>query len=152
MTIRPFSKEDATVFKDLNIAWLERYFYVEPYDEEVLSHPQHYILDKGGYIFMVDVKGETVGTMSLIHHGKGVFEFTKMAVNPAFQGRGLGQKMMAHCIAFAKAQQFEGLILYSNTKLENAIHIYKKWGFVEIPQEKDVVYERSNIKMKYTLN
>ncbi len=34
-----------------------------------------------------------------------------------------------------------------NTKLENAIYIYKKYGFIEVDLEKDNPYMRSNIKM-----
>ncbi|MBE15801.1 MAG: GNAT family N-acetyltransferase [Cytophagaceae bacterium] len=151
INIRPFQKTDAAVFKALNIAWLEKYFYVEAYDREVLSHPKKYILDKGGYIFMVDYKGDTIGTMALLKHPNEIYEFTKMAVAPDLQGLGIGQKMMAYVIAFAKAQDLKGLILYSNTKLENAIYIYRKYGFIEIPQEQEVIYKRSNIKMKYPL-
>jgi ribosomal protein S18 acetylase RimI-like enzyme len=150
--IRPYKNSDAANFKALNIAWLEKYFYVEVFDNEVLSHPDTYILDKGGYIFMVTENTETVGTMSLMKHEDGIFEFTKMAVDPEFQGHGIGKEMMLYCIAFAKAQHFEKLILYSNTILENAIHIYRKFGFVEVPLEKDVVYARGNIKMEHYLD
>lgn len=31
-------------FKNLNVEWLEKYFEVEPYDKEVLSNPEKYIL------------------------------------------------------------------------------------------------------------
>lgn len=150
--IRPFKNSDAAVFKAMNIAWLEKYFYVEDFDKEVLSNPDTYILNKGGFIFMVTEDDQPIGTMSLMKHEDGVFEFTKMAVDPAFQGRGIGKEMMLYCIAFAKAQQFKKVILYSNTLLENAIHIYQKHGFVEVPLEQDVVYERSNIKMEHSLD
>jgi ribosomal protein S18 acetylase RimI-like enzyme len=150
--IRPYKNTDAAVFKALNIAWLEKYFYVEDYDKEVLSNPDTYILNKDGFIFMVTEDDQPIGTMSLMKHEKGIYEFTKMAVDPNFQGRGIGKEMMLYCIAFAKAQQFEKVILYSNTLLENAIHIYRKYGFVEIPIEQDVAYERCNIKMEHTLD
>ncbi|MDO7619507.1 MAG: GNAT family N-acetyltransferase, partial [Flavobacteriaceae bacterium] len=39
-------------------------------------------------------------------------------------------------------------ILYSSRQLENAIHLYRKKGFVEIPVEKEVHYERCDIKME----
>ena len=39
-------------------------------------------------------------------------------------------------------------MLYSNTILENAVYIYRKYGFVEIPMEENSPYERSNIKME----
>ena len=38
-------------FYDLNIEWLKTFFYVEPFDEEVLSKPETYIIEKGGSIF-----------------------------------------------------------------------------------------------------
>ena len=74
-----------------------------------------------------------------------------MAVAPEFQGRRIGQKLMEYCIDFAKNQKWDHILLYSNTKLENAIHIYKKYGFEEINQEEKVPYLRSNIKMKLKL-
>jgi ribosomal protein S18 acetylase RimI-like enzyme len=40
----------------------------------------------------------------------------------------------------------ENLYLYSNTQLEPAINLYKKFGFLEIPVEKSE-YARCNIKM-----
>ena len=49
--IIPFEPEYAPHFYTLNVAWLEKYFYVEPYDEKVLSNPKEYILKNGGFIF-----------------------------------------------------------------------------------------------------
>ena len=41
--IIPFEKKYSEDFKNLNLAWLEKYFYVEPHDEEVLGDPdKHY--------------------------------------------------------------------------------------------------------------
>ena len=75
------------------------------------------------------------------------FELTKMAVAPNQRGKKIGQKLMQYCIDFAKENNFDRLLLYSNTKLENAIYIYRKFGFIEIPVEKDSPYDRSDIKM-----
>ena len=46
-----YKSDYAKDFYDLNIEWLKTFFYVEPFDEEVLSKPHIYIIDKGGYIF-----------------------------------------------------------------------------------------------------
>ena len=54
---------------------------------------------------------------------------------------------MQYCIDFAKENQFDELVLYSNTILENAIYIYRKYGFIEIPMEENSPYVRGNIKM-----
>ena len=77
-----------------------------------------------------------------------IFELTKMAVLPNQRGKYIGQKLMQHCIDFANENNFEKLMLYSNTILENAIYIYRKFGFIEIPVEANSPYGRSNIKME----
>ena len=149
MTIIPYKRKFAQAFKALNIEWLETYFYVEPYDLEVLSHPDTYIIDKGGHIFFSIEDDLALGTVALMPTGEdGVLELTKMAVAPQARGRGIGQELMEYCIAFAKEENLKKLILYSNTILENAIHIYRKWGFVEISLEPGSSYERANIKME----
>jgi ribosomal protein S18 acetylase RimI-like enzyme len=70
-----------------------------------------------------------------------------MAVSPKYQGFKIGLKLMDFCIEFAKNQQWENITLYSHKKLVPAINLYKKIGFKEVALEKDVHYERANIKM-----
>ncbi len=139
------SKYDS-LFHDLNIEWLETYFYVEDHDKEVLSNPKSYIIDNNGYIFYAKYQNEIVGTVALMNEPEG-YELSKMAVSPKYRGLKIGQKMMDHCIEFAKNKNWNKLLLYSNKKLENAIYIYRKYGFMEVELEKDSPYERSDIKM-----
>lgn len=151
--IVPFNSALSEYFYQLNVEWLQTYFYVEPFDEEVLSKPETYIIDKGGHIFFVLQKDLVIGTIALIPtENPSVFELTKMAILPNLRGHKIGQKLLQHCINFANENQFKALMLYSNTKLENAIYIYKKFGFIEIPVESDSPYKRSNIKMILKLN
>ncbi|GGG99585.1 hypothetical protein GCM10011416_17430 [Polaribacter pacificus] len=150
VSIIPFKKEFAKDFYNLNIEWLQTYFYVEPYDEKVLSNPQTYILDKGGFIFFATYENEIVGTVALINE-KECFELSKMAVLPKYQGKKIGQQLIDYCIAFSKNQGWKNIMLYSNRRLEPAINLYKKVGFIEVELEKDVHYERADIKMKLTL-
>ena len=151
LEITNFKKEYAPHFYDLNVEWLKTFFYVEPFDEEVLSKPEMYIIKKGGHIFFAKLNNEVVGTVALMPK-ENTFELTKMAVSPKHRGYKIGQQLMQHCIDFAKDQlNLDNLILYSNTKLENAIYIYRKYGFIEIPVEKDSPYKRSDIKMKLKL-
>lgn len=146
--IIPYSTLFAKDFYNLNIEWLKTFFYVEPYDEEVLSKPELYIIDKGGYIFFAQLGKLIVGTVALMPTKEdAIYELTKMAVSPNHRGFKIGQTLMQHCIDFAKEKQFKALMLYSNTILENAIYIYRKYGFVEIPVEDHSPYKRSNIKM-----
>lgn len=145
-----FKREYSTSFYDLNIEWLQAFFYVEAFDEEVLSNPEKYIINKGGYVFFAKLNNEIVGTVALMPKDD-TYELTKMAVSPNHRGHKIGQQLMQHCINFAKNNDFKSLILYSNKKLENAIYIYRKYNFIEIPVEENCPYERCDIKMKLNL-
>lgn len=150
--IEPYSSDFAQAFYELNIEWLRTYFYVEDFDEEVLSKPEKYIINPGGHIFFALHDKKVLGTVALMPTNDAkVFELTKMAVNPKFRGQRIGQMLMEYCIEFGKDNRFDALMLYSNTLLENAIHIYRKYGFKELELEANSPYERSNIKMRLDL-
>lgn len=147
-----YKNKYAKDFYNLNIEWLKAFFYVEPYDEEVLSNPDKHIINKGGYIFFAELENSIVGTVALMPLGdKGGFELTKMAVSPKYRGRKIGQQLMQYCIDFAESIGLPKLILYSNRKLENAIYIYRKYDFIEIPVEPNCHYKRCDIKMELNL-
>ena len=133
-------------FYNLNVAWLEKYFYVEPYDKKVLSNPQKYVIDAGGFIFFAKHNNEIVGVVALINQ-KTFFELSKMAVSPEYQGLKIGLSLMNFCVEFARNQQWKSITLYSHRKLTPAISLYRKIGFKEVEVEKEVHYERANIKM-----
>lgn len=147
VVIIPFSLELKEPIKTLNVEWLSKYFKIEPRDERVLSNPQEEIIDKGGMIFYAKYNDVIVGTVSLIKINKTEFELSKMAVTDRVQGLGIGKIMIEHCIKAAVDNHIEKIIIYSNRKLLNAIHLYKKYGFVEIPVEEGI-YERADIKME----
>ena len=138
------------IFHDLNIEWLETFFYVESHDTEVLQNPKSYIIDNDGYIFFAKFNNEIVGTVALINE-KECYELSKMAVSPKYQGLKIGQKLMDKCISFSREQGWKEIMLYSNRILTPAINLYRKVGFVEVELEKDVYYERADIKMKLRL-
>ena len=135
-------------FYDLNIEWLEYFFQVEEYDYEVLSNSKKYIINKGGKIFFAESAGNIIGTVALMPtKNKLVFELTKMAVKPEYRNKGIGKKLLKKCIDYCKSNNYSSIILYSNKKLNNAIHLYRNFGFKEIKMEKKSPYLRANIKM-----
>jgi ribosomal protein S18 acetylase RimI-like enzyme len=144
--IIPFEEKYATYFYNLNVEWLEKYFYVERYDEKVLSDPKKYVIDPGGFIFFAKYNNKIVGVVALINQ-KTFFELSKMAVSPEYQGLKIGLSLMKFCVEFARNQQWKSITLYSHRKLVPAISLYRKIGFKEVEVEKEVHYERANIKM-----
>ena len=151
ITIVSFTDALASEFARLNKAWLQKYFAVEPIDEIMLGEPQKYIIDNGGYIFFAKTGDEIAGTFALMKVNDDVYELGKMAVDEKHQGKKIGNAMLEFCISKSKELGAVKVQLYSNTILGPAIHLYEKYGFVEVPLDHSE-YKRSNIKMEVAIN
>ena len=150
LKIVPYTYLHQPVFRQLNYDWIHRYFWIEEADRRVLDDPQHYILDKGGYILMAESEGEVVGTCALIPVGENVFELAKMAVAESARRKGIGYALGLASIEKAREAGASKVELLSNTKLSSAMLLYKKLGFSEVPLP-ETEYERANIKMEMVL-
>ena len=146
-----FTQDLKEPIKTLNYEWLEKYFRVEDGDVLALSNPQEQIIDKGGFIFYAKLKGDIVGTASLLKKSETVLELGKMAVSEKAQGSGIGTLLLEHCLSFATKKGIHKIILYSNTRLESAISLYRKYGFTETELESGL-YERADIKMEKVMS
>jgi GNAT superfamily N-acetyltransferase len=145
-----YQPEHQPWFEKLNRDWIEKYFWMEPIDFEVLQHPDEQIVKHGGTIFMGTYNKEIAGTAAVKFVEPATYEFTKMAVDEKFQGKKIGKAIAEAAIQWSKESGAKRIILYSNTKLENAIAMYRKLGFKEISL--DGVYQRSDIKMELKLD
>jgi ribosomal protein S18 acetylase RimI-like enzyme len=139
----PAYRED---FRRLNLAWLERYFKVEPIDQQVLGSPETEILLPGGEVLFARLCGHIVGTVALRYQDAATFELTKMAVDDQWQGRGFGSLLLESACRIAAERAAQRVILYSHRSLQAAIKLYSKHGFVPMVLE-DQRYARCDIKM-----
>ncbi|WP_308910692.1 GNAT family N-acetyltransferase [Pseudokordiimonas caeni] len=117
-------------FYDINIAWLEEHFTVEPKHRAVLSNPEDEILAGGGEVFFALKDGVAVGTVAVRADGGGVYELTKLGVTPAARGLGLGRLLCEAVIDWFSAQGGTRLYLETHTKLTAAMRLYEALGFV----------------------
>jgi ribosomal protein S18 acetylase RimI-like enzyme len=148
--IIPFTSNLAANFATLNKAWVQKYFVLEPLDEKMLADPEKFYINEGGFIYFASFNGEVAGTIALLKVTDSIFELSKMAVDEKFQGKRIGNVLVDYCLKEAKRLQLEKVILYSNTTLGPAIHLYEKYGFKEVPDFKSE-YKRANIKMELAL-
>jgi putative acetyltransferase len=149
--IAPFSAERAIYFRDLNLAWIERFFRIEPHDLEQLEAPETEIIAPGGQILFATVGNQVVGTVALVKDADSDgYELAKMAVDPAFQGRQLGRQLGEAALSAAREQGARRVWLESNRQLTTALNLYGSLGFQEIPLA-DTPYARADIKMAINL-
>jgi predicted N-acetyltransferase YhbS len=124
-----FRRRYARHFHDLNIAWLEEYFAVEPYDRIVLTDPQKNIIGLGGHILFARMDGVIVGTCALLKHSDRMYELAKLAVSPESRGHGVGRRLMQAALERAREQGAETVVLATSTKLVEANRLYESFGF-----------------------
>jgi GNAT superfamily N-acetyltransferase len=148
--VREFQPADAEAFFELNREWIQRHFWLEPADLEVLWHPQSAIIDPGGRILMAVRNGACVGCCALIAIGPGEYELAKMAVAPAERRHGIGRRLMAAAIALAERIGATRLYLETNHTLTGAIALYESMGFRHLPPERVTPshYARADVFME----
>ncbi|MDQ3229572.1 MAG: GNAT family N-acetyltransferase [Pseudomonadota bacterium] len=147
--ISGYAPQWRTEFARLNLEWLEAHFVVEPIDRIVLLDPETHILEPGGRIlFAIRGNDLVVGTVALKREREDVYELTKMAVDTACRGHGIGrQLMLASLTAFQQLGGHE-LFLESSSKLAPALRLYESVGFEHRPAPRPGShYQRADIYM-----
>lgn len=140
-------------FARLNLEWLQRWFVVEPIDQEVLAQPETHILADGGRILFAllrerDGRERAVGTVALRHEGADVYELTKMAVEPGHRGAGIGRRLMEGALTAFRALGGRELFLESSSKLGPALALYESVGFRHYPAPRPGShYSRADVYM-----
>lgn len=146
INIIPFREELKNEFKSINQEWVEALFSLEPFDRAQLENPQATILDQGGCILFAEWAGEIVGTVGLAKVDEQRYELIKMGVKKSAQGKGIGMALGKAILEKARELGAKKVELYTHTKLEAALKIYRKLGFrEEVPEPGK--YCRCDLKM-----
>ncbi len=148
--ILPYAPEFNSHFKRINQAWVEELFSLEPFDILQFESPEETIIQPGGTIIFAKLGEEIVGTVALYKSGEDTFEMIKMGVDPKAQGHGIGMLLGKAIINKAAEMGGKKLVLYSNSKLKAALHIYEKLGFQSVIPESGK-YCRCDVKMELAL-
>ena len=153
LMIQSFAPRDVDAFRALNEQWIKEVFVLEHEDELVLNDPEEHILRYGGEIFMARMHGIPVGCCALILKAANLMELAKMAVAREYQGRGIGRKLLHHAIDRARTRGISAIVLGSNTRLKEALHLYETSGFHYLKGDEapSLPYARANVFMRLDL-
>lgn len=150
ITYQPTYRDD---FVRLNKAWIQRYFRMEPADEELLGDPEGQILGKGGQIFIaLNARDEAVGCCALVPYPpRDCYELVKMTVDESVRGHGVGRLLGEAFMDYARQHDVKRIYLEGNTTLSASLALYRKLGFHEVPMTGDISLERIDILMEVDL-
>jgi DNA-binding MarR family transcriptional regulator/GNAT superfamily N-acetyltransferase len=80
--------------------------------------------------WVAEREGGIVGAVFLVRKTKQVAQLRMLFVEPSARGLGLGARLTAECIAFARAKGYRSMVLWTNDILSSARKIYLAAGFV----------------------
>ena len=132
---RATAADHGAVARELSayLAFLGETLDGEGIDRDIAEWQSAYDGDKGVLLVVIEPSGEVVGTAAVRRLELGIGEIKRMWIRPAHQGKGLGRPLMDACLAEARALGFQRLRLDSERKLEAAVHLYRAYGFIEVP-------------------
>lgn len=92
-------------------------------DEQVIERT----LDHGGAFFIMRCANRLIGTAWITSDHRRLY-LHHMGINSDYQNKGLGYKLLKHCIQWSKTQQLQ-LKLEVHQSNKEAVYLYKKAGF-----------------------
>lgn len=151
MNIIQYDEKYRKDFVDLNTAWLERFYTVEPFDQDMMDKVNE-LVQNGAMVYFAIENRKVIATCMTMPLSDSIWEICKLAATNQYTGTGAGSSVFKACMDYAIAHGAKKLSLISCRALKPAIHIYKKFGFKEVPLNKEFWgAEKADIEMEYVV-
>lgn len=152
MNIVGYEPQYKSAFLSLNKAWISAMFTLEEEDVRELEQIESTLARGGNLFFALDDGGQVMACCMVGPRPDSDWEIMKFAASGMYTGTGAGNACLRACIDYAAAQGVPRILIVSNRKCVQALHLYRKNGFVEIPvDKKKFPFQRADIAFELVL-
>ena len=105
--------------------------------------------------WIAEKDGERLGTIFLVKKSITVAKLRLLLVEPSARGLGIGKRLVSECVKFAREAGYKKILLWTQSELQAARHLYERAGFKRIGQRphqswgrRDLVAETWELKLE----
>lgn len=146
MKIVPYDPKYKQAFIELNKLWITGMFTLEPEDVAVLENVDQSLARGAQIFFAVDGDDEVLACCMIAPLPNGEWEIEKFCARGMSTGTGAGTACLKACLDYARERRVEKIVIVSNRRCVQAVHLYRKFGFTEVPVDREKFpFERADI-------